>query len=124
MADIVRASLYIQSQKIVEVESSDLASKTNAERLHGQEGVLGASKGNREVDIRCNVIPTKQPSGAFDKLADAHRDQTTVQVVYRVGNRNHSMDCVVSEFGANSENRSGVVKGSFSLMNTSDPTEV
>lgn len=124
MAETVRATLYASDSKLVEVESSDFSSKTNAERLHGQEGVLGGSSGNPEVDIRANIIPTKTPSGAYDKLVDAHLSQKEIVAIYKFGLRTMKVPVKVTELSANSDNRTGVVKGTLNLMSTGNPEPI
>ena len=121
---VVRASVYIDSHKVVEIESSDLASKTNGERMHGAEGVVGISNGNQEVDVRCNIVGLKQPGGAVGKLHDAHNSQADVDVFYKFGGKSYQMACKITELSLNGDNRSGVARGSFTLMNAEPPKQV
>jgi len=122
--DIVRATIYIASGKLAELESSTLTSNTNGERMHGQDGVLGASVGNPEIEISGNFIRTKIPKAALAALEAAHHAQTAVGVLYKIGTTQYTVNCRITTLAYNSDSRTGTHKGTATMINVDNPTVV
>ena len=120
--DIKRSTLYINSAKLAELESSDFTSKTNGDRMHGQDGVIGISQGNIEVDISAKIIRLYIPKAAQLAMEAAHISQEYVSVSYKIGTVLWNMDCRITDLAFNSESRSGSNKGTVTLMSAGNPS--
>lgn len=121
--DIRRSTLYFNSAKLAELESSDFTSKTNGERMHGQDGVIGISQGNIEIDISAKIIALYIPKAAMLDIVEKHFNQEYASLSYKIGTVLWNMDVRVTDLAFNSESRGGSNKGSVTLMSAGNPSK-
>lgn len=117
-----RASLYIDDQKLAECSTSTLRINTNTERQHAQEGVIAGSDGNTEVDFSFDTIVIEGFPGASKKVIDAINLRKEVQLGYYVAGMLYMCPAKFASGEIKSDNKSGVVTGSWSAINTGNPT--
>lgn len=121
--EIRRASAYVESMKVAEMESSDYSENTNGERMHAQDGVLGISTGNPEVELRFNVIRPVNPKGALMKMEEVIAGQQYVTLSYKIGTKIISAAYKCTQRSYSSDSRTGTMKGTFTFMNAENPSE-
>lgn len=121
---IRRAQLYINNNLVIETETADLSFESNAERAHAQEGVISASQGNVELEIRFNGVTPVAKGPGLQALEDAMVSQTDVTAVYKQGASTYQCACRVKTGSYNSDSRSGMAKASFTLINTENPKKL
>lgn len=124
MAEVIkRAVCYANNAKIAECESSDYSENTNGEQQHGQDGVIGISVGNQEVEIRVNIIRTLNPKTGMQIIEDAIRTQSYLDFAYKVGAKMifAKFKCVSRNY--TSDSRTGTLKGNFVFRNGENPRE-
>lgn len=123
MATIKRASLYIDGQKLAECSTSEMQINTNDDRQHGQEGVLGGTTGNTEVDFNFDMVIIVGFPGASKKVADAILKHKEVSMGFFHGGRFLSCSAKFKTATYKSDAKGGTLVGSFSAMSTAEPTE-
>jgi hypothetical protein len=121
---IRRAQVWVNNNLLVEVETAELNFESNAERAHGQEGVLGAGQGNPEVEIRFSGATIVNKKAGMSAIEDAMVAQEDVTAVYRQGTSTYQMSGRVKTGSYSSDNRSGMPKHNFTIINTENPKKL
>lgn len=121
---IRRAQVWVNNNLLVEVETAELTFNSNSEAQHGQEGVLGNSQGNLEVEIRFTGATIVNKKVGLSAIEDAMVAQEDVTVVYRQGSSTYQMAARVKTGSYSSDNRSGVPKHNFTLGNSENPKKL
>lgn len=121
---IKRASVFINNNKVAETETAEWSVETNAEQLHAQEGVIGASQGNLMCELRLNGAHPVNKQAGLQSVEDAMNDQTDVVCIYKMGVTTWQCAMRVKQGSYSSDNRSGTAKSSFTLINTENPKKL
>jgi len=121
-AIIRRASIYVKTKKVAELESSEITQNSNSEQMHGAEGILGATVGNPEVEIRGNYIRSLKIGEALEAIENAILTGEPILMSYQYGNKQLYAYFVITVVGLSSDARTGTLKGNFTARNAENPT--
>lgn len=119
--NVKRMPLFIDSQMVAEASNVTVRINTNGEQQHAQEGVIAISTGNMEVEVSTSTIRTVTPGGGHEKMESALLNQTLVTGAVKIGAKMMMVPLkfVTGEFS--SDNRTGVLTGSFTGRNAGNP---
>lgn len=122
MAVIKRAQIFIDSNKIAELQSASEKAVTNGERMHGADGVIGATVGNPESDYTCSMALPLSRSAGLTALRTAFKNQSNVVVSMLQGTELTTVACKVNSMSVTTEARTGSLMIEFTMINTENPT--
>lgn len=121
MAQVVRARLYLDSLKIGVVMRATLTWNKNREQMDADGGVIAASKGNDHIELQFDQVIVTPGSPDSNKALDALAEGSELSAAFATGGKQWSTPMVVNVGVIESENKSGVVTGKFTLINSGNP---